>query len=128
MDTVDRQFQALMTMLDRVPRRIQRRRVKGWRMPPNTVSVTRPGRYGNKYYPGCGLGFGSFVDGCAVDWPLRTPEDMVRHFREFIKHMKQYQPEAYEAYIAPLRGKNVACFCGLDKPCHGDVLLECAQC
>lgn len=32
-----------------MPERIQRKRVKGWKMPPNTVSVTRPGRYGNPY-------------------------------------------------------------------------------
>ena len=29
------------------PVRIQRRRTKGWRMPENTVSVTRPGALGN---------------------------------------------------------------------------------
>ena len=28
------------------PVRVQRKRVKGWRMPENTVSVTRPGRWG----------------------------------------------------------------------------------
>jgi hypothetical protein len=32
-----------------VVERIQRKRTKGWRMPPNTVSVTRPGRWGNPY-------------------------------------------------------------------------------
>jgi hypothetical protein len=26
-----------------------------------------------------------------------------------------------------LRGKNIACWCGLDEPCHGDVLLEAAN-
>lgn len=31
------------------PQRIQRRRAKGWRMPPNTVCVSRPGRLGNPY-------------------------------------------------------------------------------
>ena len=31
------------------PKRIQRKRVKGWRMPDNTVSVTRPGRWGNPF-------------------------------------------------------------------------------
>jgi hypothetical protein len=30
-----------------MPKRIQRKRTKGWRMPPNTVSVTRPGPFGN---------------------------------------------------------------------------------
>jgi hypothetical protein len=26
-----------------------------------------------------------------------------------------------------LRGKNLACFCALDSPCHGDVLLGLAN-
>lgn len=30
-----------------MPERIQHRRSKGWRMPPNTVSVKRPGFWGN---------------------------------------------------------------------------------
>ena len=29
------------------PIRIQQRRIKGWRMPPNTRSVARPSKYGN---------------------------------------------------------------------------------
>src|SRR6185312_1503351 len=31
------------------PQRIQRKRTKGWKMPPNTVNCTRPGRFGNHY-------------------------------------------------------------------------------
>lgn len=31
------------------PIRIQRKRTKGWKMPPNTVCVTRPGRWGNQW-------------------------------------------------------------------------------
>lgn len=31
------------------PKRIQRKRTKGWTMPPNTVSVTRPGKWGNPF-------------------------------------------------------------------------------
>lgn len=32
-----------------MPIRIQRKRTKGWKMPPNTVSVTRPGKWGNPF-------------------------------------------------------------------------------
>ena len=31
------------------PKRIQRRRTKGWRMPKNTVYVGRPSRWGNPF-------------------------------------------------------------------------------
>lgn len=32
-----------------MPKRIQRKRAKGWRMPPNAKSVTRPGPFGNPF-------------------------------------------------------------------------------
>ena len=32
-----------------------------------------------------------------------------------------------EASIAELRGKQLACWCPLDKPCHADVLCEIAN-
>ena len=31
------------------PRRIQRKRTKGWRKPPNTVCVDRSTRWGNRF-------------------------------------------------------------------------------
>jgi hypothetical protein len=31
------------------------------------------------------------------------------------------------ANIGDLRGKNLACWCGPDQPCHADVLLEMAN-
>lgn len=68
-----------------MPKRIQRRRTKGWRMPTNTVCVTRPGKFGN---------------------PFETAEA----FQRWIEH-----------------GKNLACYCPLDQPCHADVLLELAN-
>lgn len=35
-----------------MPKRIQRRRTKGWRMPPDTVYVGRPGKWGNPFKVG----------------------------------------------------------------------------
>lgn len=32
-----------------MPKRIQRKRTKGWRMPEGAVSVTRPGNWGNPF-------------------------------------------------------------------------------
>lgn len=29
--------------------------------------------------------------------------------------------------VTPKRGKDLACFCPLDQPCHADVLLEIAN-
>ena len=89
-----------------MPERIQRKRTKGWKMPPNTVSVTRPGKWGNPF---------RITATC-------TPADAVSAFRRMIEggaYRKQHLDE--------LRGKNLACFCSLDQPCHADVLLEIAN-
>lgn len=32
-----------------MPERVQLSRKAGWRMPPNTVKVSRPGRFGNPF-------------------------------------------------------------------------------
>lgn len=106
------------------PKRIQRKRTKGWRMPPNTVSVTRPGRWGNP-----------FVVGFVVPDEWTSVLDNADRFH-FMKFECGYvdSPEnavmLFEKYVTPtldvseLKGKNLACFCPLDKPCHADVLLR----
>lgn len=92
------------------PRRIQRKRTKGWRMPENTVSVCRPGKWGNPF----------------VVSNFTTPQACVNHYewwlREWCAGMRIAKAARQE-----LRGKNLACFCALDKPCHADVLLRVAN-
>lgn len=107
------------------PKRIQRKRTRGWKMPPNTVSVTRPGRWGNPYRvlseEGWPLieGPGRFTEGVPdCDWNAACRR-VVTLFRE---RCLDALPD-----LAPLRGKNLACWCPLDQPCHADVLLEIAN-
>jgi hypothetical protein len=78
-------------------------RTKGWKMPANTVSVTRPGPWGN--YAGS------------------TKQDFV----EDLAKMSNADKAFFMDRVAELRGKNLACWCRLDKPCHADVLLEIAN-
>ncbi len=42
-------------------------------------------------------------------------------------HFARTDAASFAAWIAPLRGKNLACWCKLDAPCHADVLLELAN-
>lgn len=89
-----------------MPERIQRKRTKGWKMPPNTVSVCRPGRWGNPFKVGPGM----------------SAEDAVRRYEaetmtEFMRGVA----------LAELRGQNLACWCKLSEPCHADVLLKIAN-
>lgn len=118
------------------PKRIQRKRTKGWRMPEGAVSCTRPGRFGNPFHVGQWLtlyqSLKLFRDAVHGIW---DPEN-VQHLSDDPAH------EIYEAFCvwksrlgkhptetikAELRGKDLACFCSLDQPCHADVLLELAN-
>jgi len=88
-----------------MPVRIQRKRTRGWRLPENTIVVTRPTKWGNPFKPDNEL----------------TPMDAVRCYRIWIEHGN------HGLNISELRGKNLACFCKVGEPCHADVLLELAN-
>jgi hypothetical protein len=50
---------------------------------------------------------------------------VIHSFRDWIEtNMSDHDRSSY---LAPLRGKNLACWCKLDAPCHADVLLELAN-
>jgi len=113
------------------PVRIQRKRTKGWRMPENTVSVTRPGKFGNPFTISDAIesGYateqtaGAFIVECFRDWigPTQSGRDWWQG-PESDKRRK-----AILDGVGSLRGKNLACFCPIDQPCHADVLLELAN-
>jgi hypothetical protein len=93
-------------------------------MPPNTVSVARPHEFGNPWRVGrdgdaahCVAEFRRCLTGKRVmAWPLADDD----------KERALYLPS--DDYVAEiLRGKNLACWCPLDQPCHADVLLELAN-
>src|SRR5690606_20545222 len=92
------------------PRRVQLSRAKGWRMPENTVSVARPGRWGNPFRVG--------------DFGIPTAREAVTRFREWLDG-RVVGPALPDP--SSLRGKNLACWCRLDQPSHADVLLELAN-
>lgn len=120
------------------PVRIQRKRAKGWKMPANTVCVTRPGEFGNPFpIAKCkSTCMGKTTDIWAVgtwegpamwfkDTKPEAAELSVAAFRKWIEHPPQAKLLAKAKKF--LRGKNLACFCSLDQPCHADVLLELAN-
>lgn len=89
-----------------MPKRIRLQRTLGWKMPPNTVSVARPSKWGNPF-------------------PVkdRDNEHAVDLFRDFIAT----NPDFGSKIKLELEGKNLACYCRLDQACHADVLLEIAN-
>lgn len=106
------------------PERIQRQRKKGWRLPPNTVCVARPGKWGNPWRIGMHRCSGSGID--YRDEPVSDAATSVRFFREMLtRESRAYPPNG--DIVRELRGKNLACWCSLDQPCHADVLIEIAN-
>lgn len=106
--------EALMGKEEHKPKRIQRKRTKGWRMPPGAVYVGRPTKWRNMYRVGNGVG-------CFV-----TAQGAVDAFRRALE-ANQQSAERFRLPISQLRGKDLACWCPLDQPCHADVLLEIAN-
>ena len=106
------------------PGRVQLSRKKGWKLPPDTVSVARPGRWGNPFSVVPDAPPGSPVGERYIAMP--TVVEAVAAFRHWVLETPAGQRLAQEARLA-LRGKNLACWCPLDGPCHAEVLLDIAN-
>lgn len=143
-----------MTIPSTPPVRVQLKRTKGWKMPPNTVKVTRPGKWGNPFdFRKSDCCWVALSYGCRGD-TLGRQEASVLAFRDWIapnwgrrtlKHEEQPKmgdgnkfidlgpkitagpAPSQDEIITELSGKNLACFCKIGDPCHADVLLELAN-
>jgi hypothetical protein len=115
------------------PVRIQLSRKKGWKMPPNTVKVDRTTPYGNPYRKG-----GYLDKGPLAGTTIRDTAHAVEVYRLWalealagnaLPNDCGTTPSADDVRrtIEKLRGKNLACWCPLDQPCHADVLLDLAN-
>jgi hypothetical protein len=93
-------------------RRVQFVYHRGQRLPPNTKSVTRPSRFGNR-----------------VSRPKeRTIESHAEAVAEYCRWaMAPEQADFRQLAREHLRGYNLACSCPEGWPCHADVLLEVAN-
>lgn len=89
-----------------MPQRIQRRRTRGWRMPPNAVIVSRPTKWGN-------------------------PFSLMHYGRERAMELYRRHAERELAsdphWLDALRGKDLVCWCKEGDACHADILLELAN-
>ena len=126
--------------------RLQLSRQKGFRLPDDAVSVARPSRFGNPfafdelgfvYSPG-GNWWGCWTEEAArsfavelfdmllsngaggpagpINYPMRGELQMLDNIRERILND-----------LDMLRGKRLACWCPVDRPCHADVLLRALE-
>jgi hypothetical protein len=103
------------------PVRVQLSRKAGWRMPPNTIKVTRPGKWGNPFKVGDRIRSDS-------DQPIAVCFSQAEAVEAFRQLLAQPAMEGFREDIrSGLRGKNLACWCRLGEACHADVLLELAN-
>lgn len=99
------------------PKRIQLIRRKGWRKPENAVVVSRPTRWGNPWKVG-DLSQKGFV--------IKTRGMAAQEFKKWLHNTPE--GERMQLYAQKeLRGKDLACWCPLDKECHADALLAVAN-
>ncbi|MFJ6073661.1 DUF4326 domain-containing protein [Streptomyces sp. NPDC093065] len=116
------------------PRRIQRRRTKGWRAPDGAVYVGRGTRWGNPYaLKRCGPTHavvdsrtGDVIFGSTNETEARRVS--VVWFRAWLSS----QPELRATVAEELQGRDLMCWCplpadGQPDHCHAAVLLELAN-
>ena len=130
-----------------IPGRVQRKRTKGYRLPPNTKSVCRPGRFGNPIriidvWPQARQLAASegkrgpeqirqVAQQLAVDLFAQLLTDpLIKPGNGFVVSEEVRQRFVWmRGNLALLKGKQLACFCALltndgkPNPCHADVLL-----
>jgi hypothetical protein len=98
-----------------MPQRIQLKRSRGWKMPTNAVKVDRTTRWGNPFtIAECGS--------AAV-----AVAQHGRWMRGEIPAPGGVAPPSPEAIRAALGGRDLACWCALNGPCHAELLLVIAN-
>ena len=70
--------------------------------------VARPTKWGNPF-------------------PISETVSREKAVAAFEKHLARMPARKRDALLAPLRGKDLGCWCPLDVPCHADVLLKWAN-
>ena len=99
-----------------MPERVQLSRAKGWRMPPNTVGVARPGKWGNP---------------CKVEGHVDREYAAAAHVAWLAGDEIGFDLYGVPPTVAEIRealaGKNLACWCDHKGHCHADALLHIAN-
>lgn len=97
-------------------------------MPPRTVYVGRPGKFGNPFYVG--------QDGTHAEcvelhrrwltgelWDSEIRRIFIQPTADWLINMRHV---TLGAILRELPGKDLACWCAPSAPCHADTLLEFA--
>lgn len=121
-----------------MPIRIQRKRTKGFDLQAESMTsnglpcvyVGRPSKFGNRFK--VGLWFRKITPDWVVwssgdrpfgDRQVTSNEEALALFEEYAEARLKWDKH----WLEPIRGKNLACWCRTDAPCHADILLELAN-
>ena len=97
------------------PQRVQLKRSAGWKMPANTLKVDRTTRWGNPFtIADCGS--------AAI-----AVAQHGRWMRGEIVAPGGVEPRSRDLLRSELGGRNLACWCAPNGPCHADLLLALAN-
>jgi hypothetical protein len=89
-----------------------------WNVPPEVSTSTGRSRPREQSAGG--------AQGAVVQW-VANRDQAVECFGSWLEHQRHRDAAAFAAYLAPLVGRDLACWCPLDLACHADVLLELAR-
>ena len=102
-------------------KRIQRKRIRGWKMPINTKYVGRPTKWGNPFR----------VEDLGAEEAVRKYKECILNNAMCYSYMDEIEASIhFERFkwmaenLDQLRGLDLACYCSLSSPCHADVLIE----
>lgn len=118
-----------------MPKRIQMSRQHPWRAEnPDAVIVARPSKWGNPFTVekyGLELAIELYKQALSGNWsPALLNQDASDDYwqstylltQDFRKRLGSSAPGQMALWF--FKGKDLACWCPLDQPCHADVLLE----
>ncbi|MBN4081719.1 DUF4326 domain-containing protein [bacterium AH-315-C07] len=109
-------------------KRIQRKRTKGWRKPPNTKIVDRTSRWGNPFKVGETFKNLKMLEDLGYDVINDYSNGMeIPDYETAGKMFKEYYEFQDWLDINELKGLDLACPCKPYNPCHADILLELAK-
>lgn len=119
----------MATATIRKPIRVQASRQ--FRQPPNTLRATRPSPFGNPFKgPHAVAAYRIYLVWAldSGDWD-DFPRDLISDLEvEVAYHPQEHHPQWLQKNLQRvLQHDHVACFCGLEKMCHVDVLIDEAE-
>lgn len=114
------------------PRRLQRRRARGWRMPPFAIYVGRPSRWANPFPVAVGAQPAGETIGQTMSRLLNAHDAAKRLYFAWLDGrpdvvVADRRPPTHDEIRCDLAGHDLVCWCPPHLPCHADILLQIAN-